>query len=428
MKKLIFAFILLSGFGNAQTGNVGINTTTPQATLDIVGQPANPNKADGVIAPRLLGDELKAKDSFYGAVQTGSIVYVTAAAAPTTTKTVNVTAPGYYYFDGAVWQSFKGTATADINIYKDNGTLTSNRLMTMAGNILTMNNAGTNTVFSHNFGEARITNTGASRGSFSATSGGSLLDMYVDNASAAQVTASGTATSLEISTLNATPINLGTNNAPRATITSIGNLGIATQTPTERLDVATGNVRVRDINTNAGAGTDKLVVADATGVLKTLVSTEVKGTIAVASYIQGTTAITVNHGTTTDVPGVTYTHTVAAGKTQTLLFNIVGYAINSGTPSTQGVFALMQQTAAMPFTKISSAYASSSDHSGLAVLPTPATLIKAVTLGPGTYNFKVQYSAWFGNQLINYNPTPYSGYNGDNEAMLTKMQVLVYNN
>lgn len=273
MKKQILSMMLLIStitIANAQTGNVGINTTTPQVTLDVTGVPSDPNKADGVITPRLAGAELKAKDTSYGVAQTGAIVYATSSAAPTTTKTVNVTAPGYYYFDGAVWQSFKGTATGDINIYTDNGTLTGNRTMTMAGKTLTMNNAGTSTVFSHNFNESRILNTGANRGSYSASAGSSLLDMYVDNASSAQLIASGTATSLEIGTGNATPINFGTNNTTQATITSVGDMGIATQTPTERLDVATGNVRVRDINTSAGASGDKYVVADANGVLKTV--------------------------------------------------------------------------------------------------------------------------------------------------------------
>jgi hypothetical protein len=50
------------------------------------------------------------------------------------------------------------------------------------------------------------------------------------------------------------------------------NTGIGTITPTEKLDVATGNMRIRDINASPGSpGLDKTVVADATtGVLKTL--------------------------------------------------------------------------------------------------------------------------------------------------------------
>lgn len=50
-----------------------------------------------------------------------------------------------------------------------------------------------------------------------------------------------------------------------------GNVGINTTNPTETLDVANGNVRIRDINNNVGnSSTDHTVVADATGVLKIL--------------------------------------------------------------------------------------------------------------------------------------------------------------
>ncbi|WP_408023867.1 hypothetical protein [Tenacibaculum sediminilitoris] len=44
-----------------------------------------------------------------------------------------------------------------------------------------------------------------------------------------------------------------------------------------------------------------------------------------------------------------------------------------------------------------------------------------------TYTFKVRYSAWAGSVIANYDPTGYSGYNGDFESMLTKMKVEVYN-
>ncbi|RZK93277.1 MAG: hypothetical protein EOO98_00035 [Pedobacter sp.] len=51
------------------------------------------------------------------------------------------------------------------------------------------------------------------------------------------------------------------------------NVGIGDFTaanPSERLDIASGNVRIRDINLNTGTATDMLLVADASGVLKTV--------------------------------------------------------------------------------------------------------------------------------------------------------------
>ncbi len=87
---------------------VGINTENPSATLDVVGKPTDPNIIDGVIAPRLTGTELKAKDALYISEQTGAIVYVTQALIPadTSAKTINVTSAGYFYFNGTVWMKF----------------------------------------------------------------------------------------------------------------------------------------------------------------------------------------------------------------------------------------------------------------------------------------------------------------------------------
>lgn len=97
----------------AVLGQIGVNTPDPKATLDIAASPSDLTKVDGVLAPRLTGNQLKAKDGLYLAAQTGSIVYVTAAAVPTTTKTVNITTGGYYYFDGAVWQKLANGAAAE---------------------------------------------------------------------------------------------------------------------------------------------------------------------------------------------------------------------------------------------------------------------------------------------------------------------------
>ena len=96
MKKNILSLLLLAGMfsaANAQTykGRVGVNTTTPASTMDIVGVPADATVTDGLIAPRLTGDELKAKDALYTSAQTGALVYATAAVGTSSTKTANVT-------------------------------------------------------------------------------------------------------------------------------------------------------------------------------------------------------------------------------------------------------------------------------------------------------------------------------------------------
>lgn len=79
---------------------VGIGTDNPATTLDIVGNPATTTVFDGVIPPRIAGDQLKAKT--YKANHNGTLVYVTAAAtsANQTGQTINVNMPGIYFFDG----------------------------------------------------------------------------------------------------------------------------------------------------------------------------------------------------------------------------------------------------------------------------------------------------------------------------------------
>ena len=100
MKKniILLGALIISGVAYSQ---VGIDTDTPKATLDIKATPTSTTKIDGLIAPRLKGSELKTNDPKYTSDQDGAIVYVTEAlaSANTSPKTANVTSIGYYYFD-----------------------------------------------------------------------------------------------------------------------------------------------------------------------------------------------------------------------------------------------------------------------------------------------------------------------------------------
>lgn len=93
-------------YGTLLYSQIGINISKPKASLDIHGFETDIKKADGLIAPRLTGNQLKAKDQLYTGELKGAIVYVTEAASPVTVKTGNVTTPGYYYFDGRLWVRF----------------------------------------------------------------------------------------------------------------------------------------------------------------------------------------------------------------------------------------------------------------------------------------------------------------------------------
>lgn len=139
MKKYIIAVTtLISTIGFSQ---VGINTENPQATLDVKSSPADLTKTDGIIAPKLTGNELKSKDALYTNELQGAIVYATSAASPATAKTQNVTAEGYYYFNGFQWVKFSSNG-ADISIYTDNGSLTANRTVALNGNNLSFSGNG----------------------------------------------------------------------------------------------------------------------------------------------------------------------------------------------------------------------------------------------------------------------------------------------
>lgn len=85
-----------------KNGTIGVGTTSPKATLDVVGEPANTSISDGFIAPRLTRAELL--DKTYDTDQTGAIVYITTINGNSNLATQNINQTGYYYFDGTKWE------------------------------------------------------------------------------------------------------------------------------------------------------------------------------------------------------------------------------------------------------------------------------------------------------------------------------------
>jgi hypothetical protein len=99
---------------------VGINTKTPYATLDIKAKSPGTNP-EGLLIPKLSGTDIQ--NGPYGSNQTGTLVYATAVPSAPNTVTAEITEAGFYYFNGTKWKKINSsgstisyTTIADPNI------------------------------------------------------------------------------------------------------------------------------------------------------------------------------------------------------------------------------------------------------------------------------------------------------------------------
>lgn len=102
MKTLCYLFLLIAGI--SVKAQVGINTTNPETTFEVVGKPNDPSHFDGIIPPRITGNQLALKS--YSNSKKGAVVFATSPASNLSGQVINVSESGMYYFDGSVWQIF----------------------------------------------------------------------------------------------------------------------------------------------------------------------------------------------------------------------------------------------------------------------------------------------------------------------------------
>lgn len=347
MKKTIYSalFLVTSALIFAQTGRVGVNTETPKTTMDVSGKIGTDGKSlptdmTGLQAPRLTREELTNKGTIYGADQKGALVYITDISggdAGATTPRKNVTSVGYYYFDGTDWIKIGsgGSTSTDTSIYTVDGSITGTVSPSFTR---TLNLNGSNMLFTGSQQRTSWSATGAlGQTNLQSNTGSASFQLNGGNNTQLSLQQFNNGTAQMFTSLGSNTLDIGTNaitnsdGAPvrfftsagsgalgteKARIQPDGKVGIATDDPTETLDVGAGNVKVRQINSNGSTNpSDKLVVADANGVLKT------------TSLFVPKTALVGNRTTASS--------TITAGATATVLFTtnplLSGFTYNATT-------------------------------------------------------------------------------------------------
>lgn len=142
MKKILL--LILTIFSIITNAQVGINTNSPQATLDIQSNILSGTNPEGVAIPRV--NRLKAQSMANPPVST--LIFVDEVTTGTQTgKTIRVDAIGFYYFNGSIWVKMENPNNStfnDTSIYVTDGTLTGDRTVTQGTNTLTFNGTAAN--------------------------------------------------------------------------------------------------------------------------------------------------------------------------------------------------------------------------------------------------------------------------------------------
>lgn len=97
-----FLLIIYALSSNYLFAQIGINTQLPRASLDVRAN--NDSYPDGIIAPILSKEEVNSRKEMYKSDQEGAIIYINNSNGETSAETENIRNPGYYYFDGVIWQ------------------------------------------------------------------------------------------------------------------------------------------------------------------------------------------------------------------------------------------------------------------------------------------------------------------------------------
>lgn len=235
MKKTIILLVLFSTFAHSQ---IGVGTTAPDATLDVIA--ANPTGSsttvDGILIPRI--DRQRAL-AMTGIIASTMVFVNSIATGSATGKAINITSTGFYYYDGAVWQKIiAGTNTH----------------WALAGNSSTT--PGTDFLGTTGTQDIRIKTNSTDRWNISDTNGGQLQSYSLGTA-ALPTYSFQSDSNIGIFSPGADILGLSTNGLERARINTTGQVLVNATAPfatSTFYSAATGNNNAVDGNT-AGTGT-----------------------------------------------------------------------------------------------------------------------------------------------------------------------------
>lgn len=257
-KKVIISAALLS-FG-CLSAQVGINTTTPGATLDIAAKETNgiSKKVEGLLVPRL--DRQRAQSMDADSIPESTLIYVQDVTTGLKTGIAeNIDSVGYYFFNGSVWVKLNNSSNNNGNgLYNSDGVISAasgTRAVTTDGNIINFQNGDNSIAINSGTatspGESQVTVKGSSKGSVGIVGGSGTASSSIDISSdgnSSEIVAKGASKSLSISTQSTdpAPIILKTNNVDRLIVGKTGNVSIgnpAVEDPVRALHVE-GSARI----------------------------------------------------------------------------------------------------------------------------------------------------------------------------------------
>ncbi|AZA48944.1 hypothetical protein EG346_12505 [Chryseobacterium carnipullorum] len=334
MKKFQFSIIFLLSGISLVLAQVGIHTSLPLSTLDINAKNSTgtSNGVDGLLIPRVDRERAQSMTS----VPISTLIFINSISTGTSAGTaINIDATGYYYFSGTAWVKL-GTS----NFYNSNGRLAGTRIVTTNGNPIVFMNDMTSVGIVASSVLGTLSANGSSRGSLSLTGGSSHLDLYVDDNNQAQINSYGNSTQLSIGTTNDAALALKTNDREKIIILGNGNVGIGTNTPGSKFEIASGNanisgLRFTNLTSASPTGTGQSIGVDTNGNIITVANPS-PASINTAT-VNNTNGIdfNVNDLAATVVTGTSQSITIPSGG-KTLFINFMLGIDYTGTPEGGG--------------------------------------------------------------------------------------------